>query len=180
VIQAVPPRPGDIATSANAKRRVVAAANSARPVEDDDQPAWLKARPEQSSAQRANAKFGVPTGAHIRARLLTNLDSRTVGAGPVEAKLMRPFLLDGRSVVPVWNGGSSGTPRRLEAASRFGSSCCACPDNRKCLSRAWLRRRGAQAGPGSNPQDGGAPNKTDGLASKIVKETANTVLTAAK
>jgi eukaryotic-like serine/threonine-protein kinase len=178
-IQAAPPRPRDIATSANAKRRVVAAASSARPAEDDDQPAWLKPVQSTVPAQRANAKFGVPTGAHIRARLVTNLDSRTVGAGPVEAKLMRPFLLDGRSVFP---SGTVLIGNAATAGSRFTIRfvLLRLPDNRE-VPFEGLAYDLAERKPGlaATRKMEGAPNKTDGLASKIVKETANTVLTAA-
>src|SRR5216683_1185882 len=105
--QAVPSGPG-------AKRGMTTGANSAPPADDDDQPTWLKPVQTKVVTQRANAKFGVPTGAHIRARLVTNLDSRTVGAGPVEAKLMRPFVLEGRSVFPsgtvlIGNAATSGS-----------------------------------------------------------------------
>src|SRR5216683_1639091 len=107
-------RRAEVGAPASAKRGMTTAANSARPPDDDDQPAWLKPVQTKVPAQRANAKFGVPTGAHIRARLVTNLDSRTVSAGPVEAKLMRPFVLDGRSVFPsgtvlIGNAATSGS-----------------------------------------------------------------------
>jgi type IV secretory pathway VirB10-like protein len=78
-----------------------------------EQPSWLQvATPQEPAAKAAGAvtaaagtlapapRYGVPTGAHIRARLQTNLDSRTVGSGPVEATLMRPFLANGKAIFP--------------------------------------------------------------------------------
>ena len=80
-----------------------------------EQPAWLQvAIPEEpgpvtrtalvgasaAGALAPSPRYGVPTGAHIRARLQTNLDSRTVANGPVEAMLMRPFLANGKAVFP--------------------------------------------------------------------------------
>jgi eukaryotic-like serine/threonine-protein kinase len=44
---------------------------------------------------------GVPLGAHIKAKLLTNLDSRTIGNGPVEAVLVVPLLVRGEVVLPA-------------------------------------------------------------------------------
>jgi len=46
-------------------------------------------------------KLGIPVGTHIRARLLSNLDSRTIAAGPVEAVLPLPFMRDGEIVLPA-------------------------------------------------------------------------------
>jgi hypothetical protein len=42
----------------------------------------------------------VPFGAHIRARLKSDLDSRTVGDGLVEAVLVRPHVQRGAAVLP--------------------------------------------------------------------------------
>src|SRR2546426_4563338 len=47
-VRPAPPRRAGIAASGNGKRNLAAAANSGQPVEDDDQPAWLK--PVQSKA----------------------------------------------------------------------------------------------------------------------------------
>src|SRR5262249_6375853 len=49
----------------------------------------------------ANARFGVQTGARIRARLDINLDSRTVGGGPAVAKLVRSYIADAHIVIPA-------------------------------------------------------------------------------
>jgi hypothetical protein len=44
---------------------------------------------------------GVPLGTHIKAKLLTNLDSRTIGNGPVEAVLVHPVLVRGEVALPA-------------------------------------------------------------------------------
>ena len=71
---------------------------------EDEMPAWLRTAASNAAAaaeEKTGPKsYGVPTGALIRARLQTNLDSRTVADGPVTARLMRPFLVDGRSAFP--------------------------------------------------------------------------------
>jgi hypothetical protein len=46
-------------------------------------------------------KFGIAMGTHIRARLLSSLDSRTIGSGVVEAVLTQPLILRGEVVLPA-------------------------------------------------------------------------------
>ena len=178
----IPPaqsRRPQVGAPASAKRGMTTAANSARPPDDDDQPTWLKPVQTKVPTQRANAKFGVPTGAHIRARLVTNLDSRTVAAGPVEAKLMRPFVLDGRSVFPsgtvlIGNAATSGSRFTI----RF--VLLRLPDNREVtfegLAYDVVERKPGLA---ATRRMDSAPSKGEGVATKVVKEAANTLLTAA-
>jgi len=67
------------------------------------EPPWLRRsrRPEAPAAPvSAPRPRGVPVGLHLRATLLTNLDSRTVGHGPVEALLRRPAVARGGVVLP--------------------------------------------------------------------------------
>jgi len=158
---------------------MAAAATAGSPAEDDDQPAWLKPVQSKPPAQLTNAKFGVPTGAHIRARLVTNLDSRTVGAGPVEAKLMRPFVLDGRSVFPsgtvlIGNAATSGSRFTI----RF--VLLRLPDNREVafegLAYDVVERKPGLA---ATRRMEAAPNKTEGVVGKVAKDAANTLLTVA-
>ena len=178
-IQAAPPGRADIAARAKGKRSVAAAADRGSPVEDDDQPAWLKPIQSKVPAQHVNATFGVPTGAHIRARLVTNLDSRTVGAGPVEAKLTRPFILDGRSIFPsgtvlIGNAATSGSRFTI----RF--VLLRLPDNREVafegLAYDLVERKPGLA---ATRRMEAAPNKTEGIAGKVAKDAANTLLTVA-
>lgn len=70
-----------------------------------DAPSWLqrglrvdRAPQTQPTGPRS---YGVPTGAHIRARLAGNLDSRTIGSGPAEVILLKPFIIDATQVFPA-------------------------------------------------------------------------------
>lgn len=70
-----------------------------------DLPPWLKRavviETDVHGAQPAGPKtYGVPMGAHIQAKLLSNLDSRTIANGPVEAVLQRPFFVQDNLVFP--------------------------------------------------------------------------------
>jgi hypothetical protein len=64
----------------------------------------------------ATESHGVPLGAHIRAKLITNLDSRTVGSGPVEASLAGPLVLRGKELLPA---GTFAYGTASEASGRF-------------------------------------------------------------
>jgi tRNA A-37 threonylcarbamoyl transferase component Bud32 len=102
--------PADAGTSAVGATRGVLVATRV-PMSGEASPAapsWLKRStrldPKVLVAQRSPTPpkpLGIPTGAHIPARLLTTLDSRTVGSGPVEARLSGPFVLHGDVVLPA-------------------------------------------------------------------------------
>ena len=47
------------------------------------------------------ARFGLQTGARLRAQLDINLDSRTVSGGPTIAKLVRSYISDSRVIFPA-------------------------------------------------------------------------------
>ncbi|HVP68377.1 MAG TPA: protein kinase [Anaeromyxobacteraceae bacterium] len=59
---------------------------------------------------------GVPMGLHLRARLLTGLDSRTVGQGPVEAVLSRAAVVRGGVALPA---GTLAFGTAAESGGRF-------------------------------------------------------------
>jgi serine/threonine protein kinase len=147
---------------------------------DDDQPAWLK--PIQSNpppAAPASKELGVSSGAHIKARLLTNLDSRTVGDGPVEAKLVRPFIMDGRAMFP---SGTVVLGQAQASGSRFTIRFyrLRLPDRREIAFEglAYDLNERKPGLPASRRIEGtarqGAP-----LVAKIAKGAAETLLTAA-
>jgi len=76
---------------------------TAAPAPTADETQWLRRslpRDPPLPAAGAPRPRGVPMGLHIRARLLTNLDSRTIGHGPVEAVLPGPALSRGAVVLP--------------------------------------------------------------------------------
>jgi serine/threonine protein kinase len=68
------------------------------------EPAWLhrSTRIDTAPSKTASAKgIGVPLGSHIRAKLLSNLDSRTISGAPVEAILATPFLVGDQVILPA-------------------------------------------------------------------------------
>lgn len=158
--------------------RISSPAGTNKTGDDGDEPAWLQPV-RKTIVPTPNSSFGVPTGAHIRARLLTNLDSRTVAVGPVEAKLVRPYVLDGRSILPAGTVliGSAAT-----AGSRFTIrfGLLRLPDNHESpfdgLAYDVLERK-----PGLAPtrRMDGPPSKADGVGTRVAKDAANTLLTAA-
>jgi len=79
---------------------------------------WLlrSQRREAAAAAAGPRQRGVPIGLHLRARLLTNLDSRTIGNGPVEAVLQRPALARGGMVLPE---GTLAFGAAAESSGRF-------------------------------------------------------------
>jgi serine/threonine-protein kinase len=69
------------------------------------EPGWIQRgrRADSLSKKRGTSapkKLGVPFGTHLRVRLATELDSRTIGDGLVEATLTRPFLTTGEPILP--------------------------------------------------------------------------------
>jgi tRNA A-37 threonylcarbamoyl transferase component Bud32 len=69
-------------------------------------PAWLHRSTRLASGTSAAPPAapkprGVPLGTHMKAKLLTNLDSRTIGNGPVEAVLVLPVLVRDEVVLPA-------------------------------------------------------------------------------
>jgi serine/threonine protein kinase len=85
------------------KRPVVApeAAEPAAPAKSNT-PSWLKtAHAVGAEAQTRRGALGIAMGTEIPLRLAKPLDSRTVGAGPVVAKLARPFAPRGDVLLPT-------------------------------------------------------------------------------
>jgi serine/threonine protein kinase len=58
-------------------------------------------RLDAKPAETGPRKFGIPLGTHIKVRLVSNLDSRTLSDAPVEAKLMRSFYLGDQMKLPA-------------------------------------------------------------------------------
>ncbi|MGO8970431.1 MAG: protein kinase domain-containing protein [Myxococcaceae bacterium] len=67
------------------------------------QPSWVKgvelvdAKPPPSGERKLGGRYGD----HLRFELRSNLDSRLCGSGAVEAVLVRPYLVNGETVLPV-------------------------------------------------------------------------------
>lgn len=95
-----PPESGwpshDVRTPANA----VPTARSA----SSGDPTWLKRSQRLDVGTKVAAVKkgrGVPLGTHLRAKLLSNLDSRTIANAPVEALLATPLVLEDAIVLPA-------------------------------------------------------------------------------
>jgi hypothetical protein len=152
---------------------------AAKAASEDDQPAWLK--PVQAAPAQAapvSKEVGVPTGAHMRARLLTNLDSRTVADGPAEAKLVRPFLVDGRAVLP---SGTVLLGQAQTSGDRFTIRFfrLRLPDRRE-VPFEGLAYDLTERKPGLPvSRRVGGSKSGDAMAAKLVKGAADTLLTAA-
>ena len=144
------------------------------------QPEWMRrSQPLHTPARvaAANAPLGIPTGAHIPVRLLTMLDSRTVGNGPVEVKLPRPFVVRGEVVLPAGTlmyGQASATDGRFTI--RFLK--LRLPDDRE-IDFAGLAMDRDDGRPGlaaTRRVAAAAPVQGDGLGKSIAKGTAGVLL----
>jgi tRNA A-37 threonylcarbamoyl transferase component Bud32 len=143
-------------------------------------PEWMRrSQPLHAPVRVAatNAPLGIPTGAHISVRLLTTLDSRTVGSGPVEVKLPRPFVVRGELVLPAGTlmyGQASATDGRFTI--RF--SKLRLPDDREIdfAGLAMDREDGRPGLPASRRVAAAPPSRGDGVGKKIAKNTAGVLL----
>jgi serine/threonine protein kinase/type IV secretory pathway VirB10-like protein len=153
------------------------------PAPPSEEPAWLKRTsrpvPVVATAAPVQAKpLGIPTGAHIPARLLTTLDSRTVGSGPVEARLSRPFVVRGEVVLPagtlVFGRASAIEGRFVVRFERLRL-----PDDREIeLAAIAMDRDDGRPGlPASRRLQGTTRERApDGLGTSIARGSAATVL----
>jgi serine/threonine-protein kinase len=143
-------------------------------------PEWMRrSQPLHAPARVAatNAPLGIPTGAHIPARLLTTLDSRTVGSGPVEVRLPRPFVVRGELVLPAGTlmyGQASAADGRFTI--RF--SKLRLPDDREIdfAGLAMDREDGRPGLPTSRRVAAAAPARGGGVGKTIAKNTAGVLL----
>ncbi|RKG64163.1 TrbI/VirB10 family protein, partial [Corallococcus terminator] len=65
-------------------------------------PDWLQVSdaPASDGETAPPLTLRVPLGAHIKVRLLTNMDSRVCSEGPVEAELKHPYVEKGEVLLP--------------------------------------------------------------------------------
>jgi hypothetical protein len=115
-------------------------------------------------------------GAHLKAKLLTNLDSRTIGSGPVEAVLVLPVLVRGEVILPA---------RTLvfgvatEASGRFNVhfTKLRLPDDTEIeFEGLALARDDGKPGLAAARRIQGEPERAPGLGTKIAKGTGNMLL----
>lgn len=144
-------------------------------------PPWLMRSTRLASASPAAAQTspkprGVPLGAHLKAKLLTNLDSRTVGSGPVEAVLVAPVMVRGEVALPVRTmvyGTAS------EAGGRFNVrfTRLRLPDDAEVeFEGLALARDDGKPGLAAARRIQGEPERQPGLGAKIAKGTGNLLL----
>jgi hypothetical protein len=113
----------------------------------------------------------------VPARLLTTLDSRTVGSGPVEARLTRPFVVRGDVVLPAGTlvfGRAAATEGRFTV--RFDR--LQLPDDRE-VEFAGLAMDRDDGKPGlavSRRIAGERRTTSSGLGTSVAKASAGTVL----
>jgi serine/threonine-protein kinase len=145
------------------------------------EPPWLMRSTKVATAPGATAPApakprGVPLGAHLRAKLLSNLDSRTIGNGPVEAILVAPYLLRGDVVVPartlVYGTASEGNGRFNVRFTRLRM-----PDDTEVeFEGLALARDDGKPGLAAARRIQGEPERQPGIGAKIAKGTGNILL----
>jgi hypothetical protein len=141
-------------------------------------PGWLKSGQVVAAAApvKDDGRMGIPMGAHILARLKSNLDSRTIANGPVEAVLLRPFIQSGVVVLPshtmLYGRASAGGGRFVVQLSTLRL-----PDRRELQFKGIAMDR-EDGKPGLNyaRRIAGTSSKQEGVASQVLKGTANTLL----
>ncbi|WP_242343637.1 protein kinase domain-containing protein [Anaeromyxobacter terrae] len=142
-------------------------------------PEWMRrSQPLHAPVRVAatNAPLGIPTGAHIPVRLLTTLDSRTVGSGPVEVKLPRPFVVQGELVLPA------GTLMYGQASAMDGRftirfSKLRLPDDREVdFAGLAMDRDDGRPGLAASRRVAAAPVRGEGLGTTVAKNTAGVLL----
>lgn len=145
-------------------------------------PAWLKGGESVEPADpKANplAPLGGAFGGHIRAVLKSNLDSRTVGVGVVEAMLTRPYISRGNIVLPsrtmLYGQGSTQGPRFLIQFHRIRL-----PDGREAHfdGLAMDLDDGKPGLASARRIQVEAPQK-EGVGKQIAKDTVGTLLSVA-
>ena len=142
-------------------------------------PPWLNratSLPAEEKSEPERKSFGVPLGAHIPVRLFSNLDSRMCSDGPVEAKLVRAFVVRGTVVLPsqtvVYGKCQSHSAGRFVV--RF--SRLRLPDNSdaKLVALAMDREDGKPGLPGRRIRS--APAHRADLGGKVAKQSAAILL----
>lgn len=148
----------------------------------EQEPTWLlRPKPVEASRKRSppakSQKLGVPYGTHLRARLRTNLDSRTVGLGTMEATLIRPTVVGGTVVLPAQT-------RLFGQARSSGDRFTVTFDRLRLPSNTEFVFRGRAEDPGDENKPGIPPTRRiigerrpePGVASKVAQGTAKQLL----
>jgi hypothetical protein len=157
------------------------AVDGAAPEDAPRDPPWLMRSTRLASATPASSATapkarGVPLGAHLKAKLLTNLDSRTIGHGPVEAVLVVPALVRGEVVLPartlVYGAASESSGRFTVRFTKLRL-----PDDTEVeFEGLAMARDDGKPGLAASRRIQGEPERQPGLGTKIAKGTGNILL----
>ena len=181
--RAATPRKAQARTGPGAEPAAPEVANAGAapaPATPSDPPWLMRSRRLASTTSAAAAAppkaRGVPLGAHLKAKLLTNLDSRTIGNGPVEAVLVAPVLVRGEVVLPARTlvyGTASESSGRFNV--RFTK--LRLPDDTEVeFEGLALARDDGKPGLASSRRIQGEPERQPSLGTKIAKGTGNILL----
>jgi len=130
--------------------------------------------PEKSATVPASR--GVVFGSHIQARLLTNLDSRTIGNGPVEAMLHVPFIVRGQVLLPTRTM-VYGTATESGGRFTIRFTRMRLPDDTEvAFEGIALARDDGKPGLAASGRVGQEPKRGEGLGTKVAKGTGNLLL----
>lgn len=125
---------------------------------------------------RKPASRGVVFGSHIQARLLTNLDTRTIGNGPVEALLHVPFIVRGKVLLPsrtmVYGTAAESGGRFTIRFTRMRLP----DDTDLAFEGIALARDDGKPGLAASGRIGQEPRRGEGLGTKVAKGTGNLLL----
>jgi len=138
---------------------------------------WAQRAPGAPVADASAASLrGVPLGTHLRAKLLTSLDSRTIGSGPVEAVLATPTIVRDRVALPARTfayGVASETNGRFMV--RF--TRLRLPDDSELVfSGIALAKEDGKPGLAASSRIEGGKGKADGAEVRIAKGTGTLLL----
>jgi len=129
-----------------------------------------------SPAAQGPKTRGVAFGAHIQARLLTNLDTRTIGNGPVEALLPAPYVVRGLVVLPtrtmVYGTASESGGRFTIRFTRLRLP----DDTEVAFEGIALARDDGKPGLAASGRVGHEPKRGEGLGTRIARGTGNILL----
>ncbi len=143
-------------------------------------PSWIsRAQRMNEKDKRASrrSKLGIPYGTHLKARLRTNLDSRTVGYGPAEALLTKPVTVNGTVALPAQT-------RLFGQARANGDRFTVAFDRLQLPGGVELHFKGHAEDASDENKPGlppsrrilGAKRREPGVASKVAKGTAHQLL----
>jgi hypothetical protein len=131
---------------------------------------------EKPAAVARTGPLGVPLGTHIRARLLTNLDTRTIGSGPVEAELRVPVVARDEVILPARTR-AYGTASEANGRFNVRFTQLRLPDD-SVVSFEGIAFSRDEGKPGLAPDRRieGPPPRTEGVGARIAKGTGNILL----